>query len=421
MHQKNHTKSWVKVVQPYDFSLDETLRPWWTLTRYGVLLDWCHQHNDHERPLVNVARYIGVGLCFLFFCLITVFEFIQMIISILTMTSVGSVVPFLIWFISMPVTVYLHYYFVFKRQSFLSLFEDWKNLEKTLAIRNCHKDFIPALRRVRVKIFAMKLVLGIGILIGMTFIVAYNPYAHYLLTYYRFFQQVVTVPVTSVIHISNIALILLLTNLADAVPGLIFYHAGFEVRVLQEEIQHLFATLRFSANSTKLVNASGFHSNRVFATKLRQICDCFEIIRKFVFRANTLFGLPVLLNHGIKFFLTLASLYSTVIFFRTTPVSSGVYFAILVGNLYDFVHCTLLSAQPYCDCERLRAVLGGLLSEYWDLVPKEERDLLVVFLSRLQSDPLAAIPGGLYKITPSILLTMTSLTMTYLVILLQSN
>lgn len=47
--------------------------------------------------------------------------------------------------------------------------------------------------------------------------------------------------------------------------------------------------------------------------------------------------------------------------------------------------------------------------------------IFVVFIGRIQSDPDAATPLGLYNVTPSFLLTVASLSVSYLIILLQSQ
>jgi len=50
---------------------------------------------------------------------------------------------------------------------------------------------------------------------------------------------------------------------------------------------------------------------------------------------------------------------------------------------------------------------------------KEGRRIIKAFANRLQSAGMIACPAGLYHITPSILLTLLSLIVTYTILLLQ--
>lgn len=43
-----------------------------------------------------------------------------------------------------------------------------------------------------------------------------------------------------------------------------------------------------------------------------------------------------------------------------------------------------------------------------------EREFFIVFIGRIQSDPDAATPLGLYNVTPSFLLTVASLSVSYM-------
>jgi len=46
---------------------------------------------------------------------------------------------------------------------------------------------------------------------------------------------------------------------------------------------------------------------------------------------------------------------------------------------------------------------------------------MLAFLNQVQQDELAACPLGLYKVTPSILLTILSLILSYVIVLIQTK
>jgi len=52
---------------------------------------------------------------------------------------------------------------------------------------------------------------------------------------------------------------------------------------------------------------------------------------------------------------------------------------------------------------------------------KEERRVIKSFLGRLEHNTLGANPSGFYRVTPSVLLTLLSLIVSYTIILLQSS
>lgn len=419
IHLKNC--SHVRVMGLTDISLKETLSPWWKLTRcFGILCNWCHRYEDNKYYLVNIIRYITIGVHLFVMLALTVFEFFRLAVTVFTMTSIHAIIPFFVWFVSFPVTLFSQFYYLYYRDDFLSFFEEWSDFEKELSLKISHHSVVSVFKKTKLKLYVTKFFITMGVLSGLTIVVTLSPEAPYLISYYPVVRDVLTVSVTGTIHIANLAVILLITSLCDAVPSIVFYHFGLEVRVLKEEIEQVFTVFKSSKKDYKL-STIGCNSTEIFSTKLRQLWRYYEKIRKCVERANSLYGVLIFLNHGMKFFVILTMLYSVFHQYKIFPEVAAINFAILMGNLFDFTYCTLLNAELYCASERLRAALGSLLSEHWDSIPKDERDVLVIFLSRLQTDPLAANPVGMYKVMPSILLTLISLTVSYVVILLQSN
>ncbi len=144
-------------------------------------------------------------------------------------------------------------------------------------------------------------------------------------------------------------------------------------------------------------------------------------MRGFVGRANSLFGVVLFLNHGMRLLVICIMLYSVLYLLQSSPVTAGIYLINFCIHLYELVTSTLLTAQLFRASDHLHSHLAVLLTCYWDSIPNEKRKLLVHFNGRLQTDPLAATPLGLYNVTPSLLLTVASLAVTYVTILLQSK
>lgn len=216
--------------------------------------------------------------------------------------------------------------------------------------------------------------------------------------------------------------VVVLASFCDSVSVLAFFHIALEVRVLLEEFERIFVILNPSSNNEKLPSQLlELNPNFLFVTHLRQLFDDYETLRHFVKRSNSLFGALWFLNHCMRLSIICIMLYSVLYMFQSSPEDAGIYLANLLTNVYELVICTLLTTKIYCASDQLRSVLTVLLTKYWDLIPNGERELVFFFIGRLQTDPLAATPLGLYNVTPSFLLTITSLTITYCVILLQSK
>ncbi len=119
----------------------KTMLPWkklWDLGGYltrGILPDWCHQHDDHKRRVVTIIRHFSFAIVFLFVFSVMIFQLIWTVIAILTMTSIHSVIPYLLWLSSIPLAVVTQIRYSFRRCDFLSYFNDWDRFEKHLAVQ----------------------------------------------------------------------------------------------------------------------------------------------------------------------------------------------------------------------------------------------------------------------------------------------
>lgn len=412
--------SQIKVMEPHFWSLKETLRPWWRITRC-ILLDWCYPYSDYEHVFVRVARYVSIIFVCLLLFIMTGFQLYRLVHDALSMTTIHSGIPYLIWFASLPITISTHLYYLYYRQQYLSFFEDWSSFEKHIALRNSHQAIIPILKKTRIFTIGSKEILKIGMLVALTYFVFKCPDAPYLLSYYQSLRDVLTLPVLGLVYIVTIILLLVVKALNETVPTLVFYHAGLEVQILQEEVERLFTLLHPSTQRTnKLFNQINLSSHNLFAIQVRQIFSNYNHLRVLVDRANSLFGSLIFQGYGMEFLVICTMLYTVLYQFQTSPETVGVFFTVLLVNLYDLVFCTMLTSKVYRASENLRTVLATLLNRYWDSIARDERDILMVILGGLRTDPFAATPLGLYSVTPSILLTMASLVVTYVIIMLQS-
>lgn len=412
----------IEIGRTRGLTLKDTLHPWWVLTRYfSIMPDWCHPYHDRERPVLNAFRCIGIAVVMGFISLMMIFHLTKMVMAILVMTTLHSIIPYMLWLSAIPLALFTQLWYVYYRREFLDFFRDWGHFEKELMLGYNHHDMFSTMKKTRALIYTSRLLMLIGLLVGMGFVVFRKPDVPYLLSHLQFLRQIIPVPILCSIHLVNITCVVILASFCDSVSALAFFHIALEVRVLLNEFERIFTILDPLNHDENMTDQLELNRGYLFATHLRQLFDYYETLRSFVTRSNSLFGVLWFLNHCMRLSIICIMLYSVLYMFQSSPEDAGIYLANLLTNVYELVICTLLTTKIYCASDRLRSVLTVLLTKYWDLIPNGERELLIVFIGRLQTDPLAASPLGLYNVTPSFLLTITSLTITYVVILLQSK
>ena len=96
-------------------------------------------------------------------------------------------------------------------------------------------------------------------------------------------------------------------------------------------------------------------------------------------------------------------------------------FPLLAFFLIRFLVSVLLISAVDKSASQLRSTLAYTQTQLDDTLEKHERRIINNFLSRVTSDHVVASPLGLYTITPSLLLKMSSLIASYTVVLLQAD
>ena len=146
----------------------------------------------------------------------------------------------------------------------------------------------------------------------------------------------------------------------------------------------------------------------------------YEILSNLVKRANRLFGILMLVNHGANIFIICAMVYSMLYNFKSSGTDATIYFVVFLSFTYLLLVGYFLAAQLNSASFKLRFTLSSLMARH--SVHLTEKNLRVAssFLAHLQEDPLAACPLNLYSATTSKLLTLLSLIISYVIVLLQS-
>jgi len=198
--------------------------------------------------------------------------------------------------------------------------------------------------------------------------------------------------------------------LIDIVPIFVYYHASKIIEALTWEVIEL--TDDTSVSKSKIVF---------------DIWSRFEALCKMVVRADRLFGAVIILCHGILFFNICCNVFFLLNMFKN-PDTFEVTNETFLLFLTSFILCLLRLLVSVCiisslyrhSCDIVTTV--GHFSHQRDYFSdNEERRVTASFISQLRSNHLAAYPCCLYKIKPSIFLTLFSSIVTYTIILMQTN
>lgn len=399
-YKKETSVKSIKGLSKNDFSLERTLRPLWLLSHYGgILLDWCKEFPAQSRAHM-VTRWIV--LCIASFLLLSGFGFeaYQLSMEIKKSNStISSVVPNLYWFSNYPTGIVALVVFLFRRKDLLSLFKDWKRLEEQLyLIPKC------SAKRVFYTVYGSYCLICTSGLVASYVLALSSLDASFLLSYYPIVREALTFYGMLVLQSASLFVMWFLVTLADLVPALTFYHAGQILRSLILEIEeHLLNVLTCNRES-----------------RLKEILFRYEKMNILTKRANQLFGWLVLVGHTVMVVMICSELYMVIGTVRQSGLASWSHLLLMMNYVARLLISFLLSGFLDSSSEALRLTVSIALVSEKKMSP-EDCKKLELFLHRLRESPLAARPLDLYRMTPSFLLTIANLIITYVVVLVQSN
>ena len=78
-------------------------------------------------------------------------------------------------------------------------------------------------------------------------------------------------------------------------------------------------------------------------------------------------------------------------------------------------------SQVYRSCDKFKRSVTDLLSEKWYQLDQQDRDVLVMFVSRLDEQEMAVCPLNLYTVNQTNVFSAVSLIISYVIVLNQSQ
>jgi len=201
-------------------------------------------------------------------------------------------------------------------------------------------------------------------------------------------------------------------SLVDIVPIMVYYHGSKMIQVLNIDLERM--------NIDEKIDITD---------GLEGIWSRFENLRVLLQRADDLFGSLMIVSHGDSFLVICSTFYSLMNYVtHSNVVIEDAYWELLtcfnfcfylIRMIIGVVIVSKVSSSSYKLLSTV-AFLSLRRCRHSDN-NKEERRIMKSIIGRLENNHLAACPNGLYNITPSMLLTMLSLIVSYTIILLQSN
>lgn len=391
-------------------SLESSLYPMRKISQFGLLLPWCSSTSNDGNRFLRAIRWICIliNLSTTFF--FAAFHSTQLIMAIDKDGTFHDLIPYLIWGIPVILAFLTQLEYLVHRNRYIAFFDDWKSLlEQNLLIMS---ETRPSNIRMTILFVylshAVILLWAVGDTIWLFFISDPKiPSAGLLLIDFPLLQNLFPDMMT-LLPIFIVALSFALMSFAfvmdDIVPTFVYYHAAKAVDAMRNEIQRIYG------------------QPTVKEEEIQRVTSIYNVLCRLVSRADDLFGRLIVLNHGVSFFLICAQLYT--LFQYKAQMSHGELASIPVLTaiyVYRMTWTMMLTAQLHRSAGHLREDVASIVLDSGTGTCWQNGGLLNLFLSRLDHHLLAARPLGIYELTPSTMLSVSSLIVTYTIILHQSR
>jgi len=330
-----------------------------------------------------------------------IFEFVQLLLAMLKeQSSVQPITPNILWFCNYPLNVTVFFRFLSHRKEFLSFFDDFAVLEQDNPIQSI--SIKQSYRRVYRNVYIIYVLQNIALIAAVGVIMFSELDASYLLSYYPILRETLTTPAVITFHWISVAIWSFHLTLSNLVPAWTFYHCGIKLESLAFEAE---------LNSTK--------SNSL---NIKMIHSRFENVCQMAEKANRLFGSLIVVDHLSTLFMTCVLSYTVLSRIGRTDLGTGVNLVDFVSLIFFIVRFTipvLMMGHLRTGFDRLRKAIVGVFINN-DSNPEIMKQAFL-FLTKIKESQSAARPLNLYDITPSTLLSFASLTVSYIIVLLQSS
>jgi len=315
-------------------------------------------------------------------------------------SSVQSITPNILWFCNYPLNVTVFFRFLSRRKEFLSFFEDFAALEQENPVESSNiKRYY---RRVYRNVYIIYVLQNVGLIAVVGVIMFSELDASYLLSYYPILRETLTIPAIVTFHWISVAIWSFHLTLSNLVPAWTFYHCGIKLESLAFEVE--------------------LYSSKSNSFNIKMIQNRFENVCRLTERANRLFGSLIVVDHLSTLFMTCVLSYTVLSRIGRADIGCVVNLVDFIALIFFIVRFTIpvmMMTHLRTGFDRLRKAIVGVFVNN-DSNPEILKQAFI-FLTKIKESQSAARPLNLYDITPSTLLSFASLTVSYVIVLLQSS
>ena len=415
-----------------DISLETSLSPLWQFSWYsGLLFDWCRPMPNHSR-LSIVARYTSITMvtfCFSFYLFI---NGVNLTVTAWQMNSIHEIMPFFITYVPIFLSAFIMVDYLIHRCNYLSFFNEWKQYEKEIQF----SDFIRMkdrqnLKKLRIAIYGIYLFQVIIVISAFSYLLLFHnsnrqtKNAFGKITDHLGLTETLPFPILDLLQVLVIILAAFFVTMTELVSAFFYYHASMVLRALKRDVMHI-SVLGYPELTSDGID----EPPRILAVlepqlikKLHRIWFSYEKLRGLVAKADTLFGPSMILNHGLLFFCCCTVTYAVLRNFKllVSDFEQTANLIVMTTIAFRFVSAIILISKLNSSAKKLRISAVHLQSRHWFSLQPSDHNVLQHLIKQLELDSMAACPSDFYRITPIILLHVSTLMISYIIVLLQSK
>lgn len=402
-----------------DLYLSHSLYFIWKITHF-TFFDWCVPFGYKSWKFVAL-RFTIIVLSSILLILMMIFQSITFIGTLQNMASINLMAMSLIWFSSIPIAMHTLFFFIFRRKKLLGFFQRFQKMEEKCIFLPSQFNRIKIARRT---IYSILLTSSICVMIGI-FVVHFNfPDEPYFYTSNETLKDMCSSPFLLFLSLLTYFIMSCLLLMVEIVPPLIYYHSGMVLFAIGQELKYrLLCTRQTQKESASVICPERTENYSLILS----IWSKYDEARKIVTKANRLFGFLLINNIGTKFSVVCTVSYSTLYYlFQNKNLSTYTnrITLILAANLTVYIlrisTTVIFSSYLLRAAENLKIETSSILRRGWRFMEPEAREAMKAFRTE-QERELVACPLNLFRITPSLMLTMAGFIVSYVIVLLQTK
>ena len=401
-------------------SLEETIRPLWKFTCYaGFFPEWCTGMKKRGK-FSTVVLYFSISFSLLSSVFMSLFQLYQSAIGIFYKNTTSSIVLNLLLTFLYLLAPLVQLNVLFNRNQYLSFFQQWKAFEQHVL----KYGVTNAIKRLARCFYGIFILMSSSSIIGtIIWLLIQKEATSIFLTYYPAVTEKLTLSFVTFIHAVCSSTMISMFLFVNILPSFTYYHASCATKALELEIKQIFFRLQGRSLKFKSVIDCTYRCDvkTAFCFEIRNCWLHYETLKNLVSCANHLFGVIMIANQTVIFLQISILIFSFLSNLQGPIFETCIYFVVVVNSVFCLMFCNLMASTLYTSHINLRDSIHVLMSRAWNILNKEELQTITTFTNRIQHSDLVASPRSLYNITPSILLTMSSIVVSNTIVLMQSK